>query len=150
MCGRRCDGPSARRARRTLRPNRRPGPSPVAQAEFILAAGEPDPGQQREAIGRMLEAGAAGLERLVGDSGDSGADLTLEEAGGLECVLLLYGRPAILVSGGNLAACPPSGTCSKTSAKMWRWPSAASAASNCSATPSTTGPARVSWSTKTS
>jgi Trypsin-like peptidase domain len=75
----------------------------VAEAEFVLAAGEPEPGQQREAVGRLLEAGAAGLERLVGDRG---ADLTLEEAGGLECVLLLYGRPAILVSGGNLGSVP--------------------------------------------
>ncbi|HVS40043.1 MAG TPA: trypsin-like peptidase domain-containing protein, partial [Gemmataceae bacterium] len=74
----------------------------VAEAEFIRAAGEPDPGQQREAVGRVLEAGAAGLERIV-----SGAtDLTAEQVSGLETILLLYGRPAILISGGNLGAVP--------------------------------------------
>ncbi len=74
----------------------------VTEAEFIRAAGEPDPGQQREAVGRVLEAGASGLEKIVGGA----ADLTADEASGLECVLLLYGRPAILICNGNLGAVP--------------------------------------------
>ncbi len=74
----------------------------VAEAEFIRSAGEPEPGQQREALGRVLEAGASGLEKIVGGA----AELTADETAGLECVLLLYGRPAILVSGGNLGAVP--------------------------------------------
>ncbi len=74
----------------------------VTEAEFVYAAGEPEGGQQREAVGRMLEAGAAGLEKIVG----SGGELTLEEICGLECVLLVYGRPAVLISGGNLGSVP--------------------------------------------
>ena len=34
------------------------------------SAGEPDGGQQREAMGRMLEAGAAGLEKVIGGAGE--------------------------------------------------------------------------------
>ena len=75
----------------------------VTEAEFVRAAGEPEAGQQREALGRLLETATAGLERIVASS----TDLTAEQVSGLECVLLLYGRPAILVSGGNLGAVPP-------------------------------------------
>jgi hypothetical protein len=75
----------------------------VPEAESIRAAGEPEPGQQREAIGRILESAAAGLERIIARTP---AELTLEEASGLECALLLYGRPAILISGDNLGAVP--------------------------------------------
>src|SRR5579884_4133414 len=62
--------------------------------EFVRPAGEPDPGQQREAMGRLLEAGGNGLEKVARNTND----LTAEELLGLECVLLLYGRPAVLVS----------------------------------------------------
>lgn len=75
----------------------------VAEAEFVRAAGEPDLGGQREAVGRLLEAGAVGLEKVVGNA----ADLTPEEACGLECVLLIYGRPAVLVHNGSLGSVPP-------------------------------------------
>jgi hypothetical protein len=68
------------------------------------AAGEPDRGQQREAIGQLLEAGAAGLEKIARTQPP---DLTLEELLGMECVLLLYGRPALLVSQNRLASVPP-------------------------------------------
>ena len=34
------------------------------------------------------------------------SDLTHEEMCGLECVLLVYGRPAVLINGGNLASVP--------------------------------------------
>jgi hypothetical protein len=71
--------------------------------EFVRSAGEPDPGQQREAMGRLLEAGANGLEKIA----RNGNDLTGEELFGLECVLLLYGRPAVQVSDNQLASVPP-------------------------------------------
>ena len=78
----------------------------VSVAELALGrgAGEPEKGQQREAIGQILEAGAAALEK-VARSQD--ADLTDEELCGLECVLLAYGRPALLISQGHLAGVPP-------------------------------------------
>ncbi|HZY91058.1 MAG TPA: trypsin-like peptidase domain-containing protein, partial [Gemmataceae bacterium] len=64
----------------------------------------PAPGQQREATGRLLEAGAAGLEKLLRNQP---AEVTGPEALGLECVLLLYARPAILVREGRLGSVPP-------------------------------------------
>ena len=79
----------------------RPG---VAEMDFARGAGEPDPGQQREATGQRLEAGANGLERIL--KNDT-LGLNNEELLGLECVLLLYGRPAVLVRQGSLASVPP-------------------------------------------
>jgi hypothetical protein len=76
----------------------------VATFDFGRAAGEPDRGQQREAIGQLLEIGANGLEKAAHNSPN---DLTPEEVFALECVLLLYGRPAVLVSENRLAAVPP-------------------------------------------
>ncbi len=76
----------------------------VAQVELGRGAGEPDRGQQREATGQLLEAGATGLEKITRSQTP---DLTPEEVVGLEAVLLLYGRPAILVSEGHLASVPP-------------------------------------------
>ncbi len=76
----------------------------LAELEFGRAAADPSPGQQREATGQLLEAGAAGLEKLLRQQP---ADVTGEEALGLECVLLLYARPAILVREGRLGAVPP-------------------------------------------
>jgi hypothetical protein len=75
----------------------------VADAEFSRGAAEPDRGQQREGIGQLLEAGARGLERL---SRDRQPQLTQEERFGLECVLLIYGRPAVLVNNDRLASVP--------------------------------------------
>src|SRR5437870_7401436 len=37
----------------------------VAEATFGRRAGEPDPGQQREGIGQLLEAGASALEKMT-------------------------------------------------------------------------------------
>src|SRR5581483_2787931 len=51
-----------------------------------------------------LEAGAAGLEKLLRNQP---AEVTVPEALGLECVLLLYGRPAVLVREGRLGSVPP-------------------------------------------
>src|SRR4051794_29946656 len=71
--------------------------------EFGRGAGEPEGGQQREAIGQLLESGSRGLEKLTRNT----SDLTSEEAFGLEAVLLLYARPALLVSQGRLASVSP-------------------------------------------
>ncbi len=57
-------------------------------------AGEPDRGQQREAIGMLLEAGASALNRIIRNN----TDLTGDEAFGLEAVLLFYGRPALALN----------------------------------------------------
>jgi hypothetical protein len=91
---------------------RQPGSTRDRQAgqtdlEFARLAAEPDRGQQREAIGQLLEAGAAALEKVVRTPVVAATDLSNEEALGLESVLLLYARPAILVSEGRLAGVPP-------------------------------------------
>jgi len=71
--------------------------------EFARAAGEPRRGDQREAVGDLLEAGAAAMAKLARYVAP---DLTLDECLGLCCVLLLYGRPAILIENGKLARVP--------------------------------------------
>jgi hypothetical protein len=76
----------------------------VAQTEIGRAAGEPDRGQQREAIGQLLEAAIAALQKA---SASEKPELTPEEVLGLESAILLYGRPAILVSRGHLASPAP-------------------------------------------
>jgi hypothetical protein len=95
-------------ARRAMREEGKPdsdGPSvAVVETEFGRSAGEPDPGQQREAIGQVLEAAAGALEKIARQHNP---ELTPEEALSLECALLVYGRPAISVSQGRLASVPP-------------------------------------------
>ncbi len=76
----------------------------LAVGDFGRSAGEPDRGQQREAIGQLLEAGAVALEKLIGTHMP---DLTAPEVMGLETVLLFYARPQLLVSQGRLASVPP-------------------------------------------
>jgi hypothetical protein len=76
----------------------------VLESEFGRAAGEPDRGQQREALGLMLEVGGNALEKTLRNGVN---DITPEEVFGLECVLLLYGRPAVLINNGSLDAVPP-------------------------------------------
>jgi hypothetical protein len=76
----------------------------VSELEFGRTAGEPDRGQQREAIGMLLETGANGLEKVAREYAP---DLTPEERLGLECVILLYGRPALVVSQDRLSSVPP-------------------------------------------
>jgi hypothetical protein len=81
------------------------GSTAVADLEFARTAAEPDRGQQREATGLLLEVGANGLEKVARHAP---AEMTAEEVLGLECVLLLYGRPAVLVSDdGSLGSAPP-------------------------------------------
>ena len=94
---------AARRAARRA-PTETDAATAVAEAESVRAAGEPDLGGQREAVGRLLEMGAAGLEKVLRNPV---ADLAPEETCGLECVLLLHGRPAVLVHNGNLGSAPP-------------------------------------------
>jgi hypothetical protein len=76
----------------------------VIENEFSRRAGEPDRGQQREGVGQLLEAGVNGLEKL---RQNFNPDITPEERLGMECILALYGRPAILVSEEGLASVPP-------------------------------------------
>lgn len=82
----------------------RGGNAELAVVEFGRAAGEPDRGQQREAVGLLLEAGANGLQRVMRNQV---AEMSAEEMLGLESVLLLYGRPAIQVDQNRLATVPP-------------------------------------------
>src|SRR5215813_9681237 len=42
--------------------------------ESVRPAAEPDPGRQREAMGQLLEAGAAGLEKLARNTTDLGGE----------------------------------------------------------------------------
>jgi hypothetical protein len=65
---------------------------------------EPERAQQRETTGLLLEAGAAGIQKATRGQGN---ELTPEEILGLECVLILYGRPAVLVNNGVLGSAPP-------------------------------------------
>jgi hypothetical protein len=74
------------------------------ETDIARAACEPERGQQREATGLLLEAGVCGLQKVTRGSGN---DLTAEEMLGLECVLLLYGRPALPVTNGALGSPPP-------------------------------------------
>jgi len=76
----------------------------VTPTEFGRAAGEPDRGQQREAIGQLLEAAVTALQKV---SAGEKPELTPEEVLGLESAILLYGRPALLVSQGHLASPTP-------------------------------------------
>jgi hypothetical protein len=76
----------------------------VIDSEFARRAGEPERGQQREGVGQLLEAGLSGLEKI---RQSFNPDLTPEERLGVECVLALYGRPAVLVSEEHLASVPP-------------------------------------------
>lgn len=75
----------------------------LAEPEIGQGAGEPDKGEQREALGQILEVGTAALKKLVAATPP---ELTRGDLFGLECVLLLYGRPALLVSDGRLADVP--------------------------------------------
>jgi Trypsin-like peptidase domain len=76
----------------------------IGVVEVGRGAGEPERGQQREAIGQLLEAGALALERVQRNQAQ---ELTVSEMLGLECVLLFYGRPSLLVSQNRLASVPP-------------------------------------------
>lgn len=76
----------------------------VMDANFGRTAGEPDRGQQREAMGQLLEAGSYGLEKVIRNQIH---EITGEETLGLEIVLLLYGRPALQISEGRPERVPP-------------------------------------------
>jgi len=76
----------------------------VADTDFGRGAGEPEPGQQRECVGQILEAGCNALEKVARQFNP---ELTPQERLGLECVLLMYGRPAVEVNQDRLASAPP-------------------------------------------
>src|SRR5262249_13081358 len=80
--------------------------APVAgvEPEFARGAGEPDRGQQREVLGHVFEAGASALEKVARNAAH---EMNPDETFGLECVLLFYGRPAVLVCEGKLTSVPP-------------------------------------------
>src|SRR5262249_41890476 len=61
-------------------------PTTVAEYECDRGAGEPQAGQQREAVGQLLEAGGSALEKL---SQNQAPDLTAAELWGLGSGLLL-------------------------------------------------------------
>jgi hypothetical protein len=81
-----------------------PTAPPMVMPDFGRAAGEPEKGQQREATGQLLEAGTSALEKLIRNAP---AEITNEEMIGLECILLLYGRPALALNEGRLVSVPP-------------------------------------------
>ena len=72
--------------------------------EFGRTAGEPDRGQQREAVGQLLEVGLTALDKVARNAAH---ELSTEEMLGLECVLLMYGRPAVGFSNNRLESVPP-------------------------------------------
>jgi hypothetical protein len=76
----------------------------VADAGFARGAGEPDPGQQRERLGQILESGASAIEKVARENTP---ELSGEERLALECVLMMYGRPAVEVNQNRLASVPP-------------------------------------------
>lgn len=76
----------------------------LAVAEFARSVGEPERGQQREALGQVLENATTALVKLMAGPAP---DLTAAEVVGLECALLFYARPALEVSHGRLASPPP-------------------------------------------
>ncbi len=73
------------------------------EPEVGRSAGEPERGQQREAVGQLLEAGGTALEKICQSSSN---EISPQERLGLECVLFIYGRPAISVGDSRLAAVP--------------------------------------------
>lgn len=72
----------------------------LVATESGRAAGEPNPTQQREGVGMMLECAASALQKCLESDRP---DLTCDEAFGLEACLLLYARPALLVSDDKLS-----------------------------------------------
>jgi hypothetical protein len=93
-----------RSARENGEPYAEPADVAVLEGDLGRRAGEPDRGQQREAVGQILEAALRGLEKV---RAQHAPDLSGEERLGLECVLLLYGRPALRVEQGRLSNPPP-------------------------------------------
>jgi hypothetical protein len=73
-------------------------PCPFSRSDSVILC------SQREATGLLLEAGMSGLQKATRGAGN---DLSTEETLGLECVILLYGRPALLLNNGVLASPPP-------------------------------------------
>jgi hypothetical protein len=75
----------------------------VVEGEFGRLAAEPDRGQQRETLGQILEAAENGVRKILQQERP---ELNGAEVLGMECALLLYGRPAIGLPQGRLAGTP--------------------------------------------
>ena len=97
------------------------------ETEFGRTAGEPDRGQQRECLGQILEAGACAMEKMLASPQP---EFPPAERLGLECVLSLYARPSLLLTMAGWVRCPKCGAAWASSARTWKWCSAASAGSN--------------------
>ncbi len=76
----------------------------LGDADLGSALGEPDAGRRREMTSQLLELGVSGLLKATRGTG---SDLTAQETLGLEAVLLLYGRPAVLVTNEGIESPPP-------------------------------------------
>jgi hypothetical protein len=83
-----------------IQPSLPGGAHPIETPPAPYAA-HPATEARREAITRLLELGASGLEKLACDR-----DLHAEEMLGIQCLLLVYARPAIRMVGDRLG-CPP-------------------------------------------
>ncbi len=75
---------------------------PVSEADFDLPGGE-SPELARERL-RVVEAGRKAVTKLRKDAGS--ANLTPQEEEGLEAIILLTGRPAILIQDGKFLPPP--------------------------------------------
>lgn len=67
----------------------------LMEIETARSAGEPERGQQRQAIGRMLDSASSALHKI--SQGDT-SHLSSEEALALEFSLLIYARPGIILT----------------------------------------------------
>ncbi len=72
----------------------------IAEQEAAVGASETESTQQRDEVGRLLKAAADAFEKLLGIESP---ELTRDEIVGLECCMLVYGRPAWFLSDGRLA-----------------------------------------------
>jgi hypothetical protein len=78
----------------------------VAVAEAPFGEVETEEPQQCEELSQILRAGATALEKLLKQQDIPDSEWTKDEVVGLECCLLLYGRPALLLSDGRLGTLP--------------------------------------------
>ena len=118
----------------------------VSDTDFGRGAGEPEPGQQRECLGQVLEVAGNALEKVCRDGNP---DLTNQERLALECILLMYGRPALEVSQGRLANPPPFWNVLEDQREDIEMAQRGVGRIELLATPSMTGPAPASSSTTT-